>query len=101
MRKLFLTLFLCFLSSGNADAQEGPIAPTEDVESTTKKTGVDPKQLPYKITTIEDLFIPDATETATDTSTGTNTATVKEIDWSKIPFIPFKLIELPPAGDPL
>lgn len=74
---------------------QGPILPTEELES-KGKTGK-PVGLPYTPQGIDYLF---STDTATGTDTSGMTGVRTGIDWSKMPFIPSKSPVLKSAPDP-
>jgi hypothetical protein len=75
---------------------QGPIAPTEDLES-KHKTSTQPVDLPYRPQSIDELF---STDTTTGTGTSSAGSTGTAIDWSKMPFIPSKTPPLVAAPDP-
>lgn len=89
---LFAVLFFC---SVTVYAQLAPIAPVKDAQSQSTVKDATNLNLPYQPAdpaTIPNLEIPE---------TMIANQPVVEIDWTKIPFIPFKTLDLPKAPDPV
>lgn len=86
-----ILLVMAVVSVSGPILAQGPILPTEELES-KGKTGK-PVGLPYTPQGIDYLF---STDTATSGATGTRTG----IDWSRMPFIPSKSPVLISAPDP-
>jgi hypothetical protein len=76
-------------------AELAPIAPVKDAKPQSTVKDITNLNLPYQPadpTTIPHLDIPE---------TIVVDQPAQEIDWTKIPFIPFKTLDLPKAPDPV
>lgn len=97
MKKVILKIFLFILVLsyfGISFAQIGPVAPAKDATPQSQVKDVTSLNLSYQPadpTTIPNLDIP---------ATIPVDQPMIEIDWTKIPFIPFKTPDLSPAPDP-
>ena len=99
-KSLFILLLLILFSSDMFAAME-PVPPTKDVVSKSTATEVGGLDLPYKPINLDDADTDTATETASDlTATSTDESQKEKINWDQIPYIPFKVPELPSAPDP-
>jgi hypothetical protein len=95
-------MLLVLLGSSSAETAIGPVSPTGEVFTKTKKPTNPIENLPYDVTLHQNDEM-DSDETDNDLESPIeNTAEPKAemVDWTLVPYVPFKRVDLKPAPDP-
>jgi len=102
LKIVMITSFFVAIAWHDGHAAMGPVSPTDNVFTKVKKPKSSTENLPYDVNAhpIDDEDFGETDNNLGDTIETTEESEKEIIDWTLVPYMPFKRVELTPAPDP-